>query len=381
MPYLVRKAQVCVVAEGTEGTFPTMAAASAKMLVYDLSFEDRPEMFDRNPARSTLSKLAKVVGKQGAGVSWRTELKGSGAVGTRPAWDVALRACGFSSAAVSTITVSGMTGTFYPGETFTTSSGSKRGKIVQRHNSVTTLYYCATSGALTSGATIVGDTSSATCVAAATPAASQGFGYWPISASDPSVGIGVYRDGLLKSVAGCRGTVTIEARAGEPAFLNFSFDGVYQSVTDASMLSVTYESTDPPAFLSATTYVDGLQAVFSQLACSVNNTLAMRESAAASKGILSTKITDRDPKLTIDPEMVLVATKDFYGRLHSASSGYWATKWGSTAGNILSIGSPRIYYEGVGEGDRTGLQIANLEFGLKAATVSGGDDELIIAMI
>lgn len=381
MPLLNRKAQICVVVEGTEGTFPTMAAASGKMLVYDLAVEDSPQFFERNPARSTLSRLAKIVGKEPAGVSWKTELKGSGSLTTRPAWDVSLRACGFSSAAVSTCTVSGMTGTFYPGEGFTTVSGSKTGKVAVRHNGATQLYFVPVSGSLTSGATIVGDVSGAQCIAAGSPATNKGFAYWPISASDPSVGIGAYRDGLLKKVAGSRGNVRIAAKAGEPAFLEFSFDGVYEGVADATLLSVTYETTDPPAFKSATTYVDGLQAVFSEFGLDMGNELAPRESAAAAKGILSVIRTGRDPKLTVDPEMVLVATKDFHGRMHAGSAGYFSTEWGSVAGNRIRVGSPRIHYEGVGEGDRGSIATAPLEFGCKAGSVSSGDDEVIIAVI
>lgn len=378
MPLLTRKAQVVVVAEGTEGTAATLAAASGKMLVYDLSFEDTPDLFDRNPARSTLSRLSKVVGKQPAKVSWRTELKGSGSIATRPAWDVALRACGFSSAAISTITVSGMTGTFYPGESFT--AGAKTGRIVGRHNSATLLYYTVTSGTLAAAATIVGDTSGAQCIGAGTPAASKGFAYRPISASAPSVTIGVYRDGMLHTVSGARGNVIVEAKAGEPAFLNFSFDGVYSSTTDSSLLAITYESTEPPAFLSATTYVDGLAAVFAQASVNMNNTVAQRESAAAAKGIVSYIVTERDPKVTIDPEMVLVASKDFYGRMHAANAAYFSSQWGSTAGNILILGSPRMYYEAVGQSDRNSIHVASLEFGCKASTVSAGDDEVQIAM-
>lgn len=381
MPLLNRKAQVVVAIEGTEGTGATMAADDGKMPVYDLVFSDRPELFDRNPSRSTLSRLAKVVGKEGAGVSFKTELKGSGSLTTRPSWDKAIRCCGFSSAVVSGITVSGMTGTFYPGEGFTTSSGGKKGRVVGRHNGATQLYYAPTSGALTSGATIVGDVSGAQCIAAGSPATNKGFEYRPISASDPSATVGTYRDGTLKKAAGSRGNVRVEAEAGQPAFLAFEFDGVYEGVSDASMLTVTYESTVPPAFKSATTYADGLQVVFTKLSLDMKNTLTPRENAASAKGILSVKVTDRDPQISIDPEMVLTATKDLHGALHAGSTGYFSSEWGSVAGNRIRLGSPRVQYEGVDEGERGGIATVPIIFGCKAASASTGDDEVQIAVL
>lgn len=380
MPYLNRKAQVCVVVEGAEGTAATMAAASATMLPYDLAYSDAPEMFERNPARATLTKLPRIVGKQIGTASWRCELKGTGSLATRPSWDAAIRACGFSSAAISTATVSGMTGTFIPGELFTVSSGVCIGRVVGRMNSATSFAHVPTSGAIATGVTITGSTSGAVCVAAANAAGSKGFDYRPYSSGIPSVTVGVYRDGMLFRLAGARGNVSIEGNVGEPAFLNFTFSGVRVAATDTALLTVTHETTEPPAFKSATTYIDSLQAVYSAMSVDMGNVLAQRESAAASAGVLSYYITDRDPRLTIDPEMVLVATKDFHGRLHSASTGWWSTQVGSTSTNRVLLGSPKVQYLGVGHGDRSGLFIANLEYGLVAPDSSSGDRELQIAL-
>lgn len=381
MPLLTRKAQVALAIESVEGTAETLDATNATFLPYDPAFAVSPGMFDDQPSRSTLTPLTKVIGKQPATVTFRTPLKGSGSGATRPSWDPCIRCCGFSSAAVSSISVTSMTGTFLPGESFTVTTTSQTGRIVGRYNSASQVYFVPGTGTVATGMTVVGDTSGASAVTNGALTADRGWEYRPASSSVPSATVGMYRDGLRHLMAGARGNVTIEGRVGEPVFLNFSFSGVYQSVADVALLSPTYESSASLPLLAATTYMDSLAAVFASLTIDMQNVLSERESAAAAKGILSQLITGRAPRLQIDPEMVLVATKDFYGRMIAASTGYFHTVIGSSAGNTVHIGAPKIQYASVGQSDGGGRALAPLEFDLVAASVSTGDNELQIGVL
>jgi hypothetical protein len=385
MALLSRKQQIALKVEGTEGTAVTLGAAGAKMLCYDPSFSADIGLHERNPCRSSLTPLTKIPGRQAAGLSWRTELKGSGVVATRPAWDAALRCCGFTSAAVSTIacgTIAG--GPFLPGETITGSSSGGTGRVVgQIDDGDAAISYVPTSGATVFNADDVftGGTSAATCAASAGPAASKGYEYRPASSGVPSCSAARFKDGMKAKIHGARGNVAIDAKAGEPAFLAFNFEGVYSGVSDKALLSPTYETTSPPAFLNAQSVISGLTAVFTTANLDMQNTLAAREDANATKGIKSVIISARAPRLTLDPEMELVATEDYYGELVAATAGRWYAEIGSTAGNKIVIAVPRTQYGGVDEGDREGIATANLEINCVTNSIDLGDNEVQIAML
>jgi len=383
MSLLQRKRQIVVAIEGNEGTAATIAATDGKMQVYDLEFSLDPNMQDRDPARSTLTPLDGIVGKQSSMVRWRTELKGSGALATRPSWDKALRCCGFTAAAVSTISVGAISGgPLQPGETITGSSSAATGRIVgEIATGVSMVHYVPTSGTFNSDDVFTGGTSGATCASAGDPAGSKGWEYKPASSSIPSATLAAYLDGTRGVGAGGRGNVRISGNVGELVFLEFEFSAVYESYTDQSLLSITYETATPKPLLDSGHRFDGSTTPFAALNIDMANTVAERTDARASKGILSYLITERAPTLSIDPEDVLVATKDYRGRLVGANTGYFFAKIGSVAGNKIVIGAPRIQYRSVGEGERNRIATANLEFGLVAVNASSGDGEIQIAMI
>lgn len=378
-----KKAQVAVEEESVEGTAETLLAADAQMELYDLAFTPSIDRFKRNPARTTLSMLDPIIGKQAAGISWRTPLVGSGDVTVVPNWDDAIRACGFARSTVSTIAIGAVTsGPFEPGETITggTSSGTAR-VVGEVRTGAAKVPYVVLTGVLQDAEVLTGGTSGATATSSAGPTASQGFEYRPASSSIISATVGGYEDGIRKMIYGARGNVTLEGNVGEPMFLAFSFEGVYGGVTDVALLSVTYLDPVPVAFLNVAGSVHDLAAIFSTLSVDMGNVLAERESANSAKGILSVKITDREPTATIDPEMELVAAADFYGELLAGTAGRLYSELPSaSAGEKLTVAAPRALYGTISEADRNQLRTARIEMDLVTGGVSAGDDELQIGM-
>ena len=118
---LTRKRQVGALIETTEGTLntPTLAADFSN-LIYEPSVEDDYRMFERDPARADLSNLEAIVGIRMRSFRVRTEIRGSGAVGTAPKWGVLLRGCGFRQEKLLTVTIGAITtGPFVQGEVVT----------------------------------------------------------------------------------------------------------------------------------------------------------------------------------------------------------------------------------------------------------------------
>lgn len=379
---LKRKAQIALEVESAEGTPETLVAADATMLAYDPTFAVNPQRTPRNPSRSTLSPLAPVIGMLPATMSFRTELKGSGAADTEPAWDRALRCCGFAVEAVSSIAIGAVTGgPFIPGETVTGPGGGTGRVVGQCVNGDSKLYFVVLTGTLGTEL-LTGGTSGATATSSAGPAADAGFEYRPASDSVPSATAALFMDGVKKTLYGARGNVQLSLKAGEWASLAFNFSGVYLSTADVALLAPTYETPIPIAFLDCGINLQGLAAQFSAVDLDMGNTIAERTDAGAAAGILSYLITERAPSGTIDPEMTLVADHDFMGKLVAGTTGRFYVELPSdSAGQKITIAAPRIQYSSIGDGDRSGIALAQVGFDLLTASVSTGDDELQIAMI
>jgi len=82
--------------EAVEGVAETIAAAQCGILVEEPEFTIEPKMNQRKPARPYMGGIKQVPGGKSCSMKFKTEIKGSGAVGTAPAWGVALRCCGFA---------------------------------------------------------------------------------------------------------------------------------------------------------------------------------------------------------------------------------------------------------------------------------------------
>lgn len=96
MSMLIRKRQLAAKIESVEGTAETLAAQDAGLLVnFTPKANYDPQMYQRNPVRSSLTKMGKLTGKRSAGLDFSIELKGSGSLTDEPEWAKLIKACGF----------------------------------------------------------------------------------------------------------------------------------------------------------------------------------------------------------------------------------------------------------------------------------------------
>ena len=201
--------------------------------------------------------------------------------------------------------------------------------------------------------------------------------YAPASSSISSLTLAAYQDGIIKKIWGARGNVSLKLENGAPGWLHFEFTGADFSVTDGTMLSgVTYESTKPVAFLSATFSIDSYSALIGVLEINMNNEVNLRKDANSDSGYKSAVITGRKPTMTMDPEHVTVATYDFFGKLRSGNEGSLSLVLGSTAGNICTIKAPKVQYINISDDVRDGIRSLGITCQLNR---SSGDDEISIA--
>jgi len=193
-------------------------------------------------------------------------------------------------------------------------------------------------------------------------------------ASRKTLSMKLWEDGRVKALAGCSGTVTIEAQAGKRVFANWEFTGVWQPVVDAALPAMApianagYRAASMTLTLggAATAQLDGFS-------LNLNNEVAPRQTVANAQGVQNYIITERAPVLTIEPEARLVAQSDAYGLLLSGATAAVNLVLTDASANTLTIGAPKAQRIAITDTDRDKKLVDSIEVALHA---SAGDDEL-----
>jgi len=215
------------------------------------------------------------------------------------------------------------------------------------------------------------------CGMGETVVAATSVTYKPASASIGSYTIGWYVDGKKYVAAGCRGTFKLELKAGEPGVLHFEFLGTAIDDSDTALLSgVSYSAVVPVAFQNASFTLDTYAGVIEAVSIDLGNNVALRPSANATQGYVCAIIGSREPKMTLNPEDVLVATKDWWAKWEAGSTVAFTAALTGSAGNICTITAPKVQILKMKPGERDGIAIQEMECLLSR---NSGDDELSLA--
>jgi hypothetical protein len=198
----------------------------------------------------------------------------------------------------------------------------------------------------------------------------------PVSdfADQQTLTIGVYENGIIKVLKGAMGSVDFTGENGKPGTFNFTFSGIWNGVTDGSMLALPSIVT-PPRFASATVTVGGKTPKASKFSFSLGNSIQFREDITQDSGYVCAYINDRSMTGSIDPEADLVANWDVYGIMLADTEAALSCSWGPT-GNKITISAPHTQITKVTEADRNGLVTHELDVQFNAT--SAGNDELTI---
>lgn len=209
-----------------------------------------------------------------------------------------------------------------------------------------------------------------------TIAAGASVSYDPnsLQSTAESITIWVYIDGICHKVTGCRGTFDMELKAGEYGKIKWEFTGLYQGPVDLALATGTFNQTIPARFLSAQFALDSYAGIIENCKISIGNEITKRVSANAITGILEYFIKQRNVTGNVDPEMVLVATKDFWTLWSGSSAVAFTARVGSTAGNICTITGPRVQLsEALKYGDRENILTLDMPI---IFTPNTGNDEI-----
>lgn len=179
--------------------------------------------------------------------------------------------------------------------------------------------------------------------------------YTPHSLTDTaeSLTLYFYMDGVLHKLLGARGTgPELDIKVNEYGKLKWEFSGLYAGIVDAALVTPTFNATKPPPFRAAAFTIDTYAAIIETLKISCKGEVAKRPDANAATGILAYFIKERTVTGEIDPEMVLKATKDFWGLWEASSQAAFTATVGSVASNRCVISAPAVEFDEPKYGDR-----------------------------
>lgn len=181
--------------------------------------------------------------------------------------------------------------------------------------------------------------------------------------------IGVYEGSgsgnvLFKSIAGAVGNFTLVMPTGRMCYIDWEFEGVWQPVTDVSEIGPTYPTAAPIRYASATTTYDSVAICNESVSLNCGNVIKLRECESTAAGYKSAVIVDRNPKVTINPESVLVTTRDRYGDWLAASEAALSIQLDGPSTSTITLAGPKAQILNAQESERDGVQVDDIELQL-----------------
>jgi hypothetical protein len=299
MSMLALRKVLLVKEESEYGTDPTPTPAANTIDAEGITYNPQPEMKERNPVRSYLSKVAGVIGKRYAEIKFTVFLKGSGTAGTAGRLGDLLEACGYiESADVGSSVVYSPT------------------SLPVSTKSVTLYFYQL-------------DSASA----------------------------------ILKKITGARGTYQLALLPGDIAKCDFTFRGKYNAPEDVAVpTGMAFESTTPPIVESSAFTFGGTSLVTREVQLTLNNELTARDDINSAAGVAGIEITDRKPTGSFKPEAVLLATKNYDTLLTANTESALRMTVGAVAGNKIDIVVPKAQVEQVNEDAQNNIAYQDIPF-------------------
>jgi hypothetical protein len=175
--------------------------------------------------------------------------------------------------------------------------------------------------------------------------------------------MGLYVDGTRILLSGCMGSFVVTLPTGKPAYIDWTFMGVYGGRTDVAILTPTYPTDKPLRFAGGLAELNNVNLCISQATINSGNTVIMRPCPAAinETGFISALVTNRVSTVTLDPEAVTVAAQDRWGAFIAGTE--WALELdvGGPTNSQIEFNAPKAQVINNSETDREGQVVDSLE--------------------
>jgi len=187
--------------------------------------------------------------------------------------------------------------------------------------------------------------------------------------------IGKYTDGKRRQIHGAMGTAQMILPSARMARMECNFTGCWNAETDTAIIAPTYPTAFPLKFSSATITFNSVAVKVESVTIDFGNVVILREDPSTASGYSTALVTDRNPRITLNPEANLVATLSTSGLLSAGTQAAFQVVLDGPTDSTLTIDAPKCQVMTSQEGDRNGMLIEDIELACqKNATTS--DKEL-----
>lgn len=170
-------------------------------------------------------------------------------------------------------------------------------------------------------------------------------------------------------VVGSFGTYRLLHRRGQATVLAFTLTGLYSKPTDVALITAAPSSVQPPVFHDAAVTVDGVLHQVEMLDIDGGNDVQLLPGANAQQGYRGVIIAGHRSTIALDPEVVPIATFDWFDRRDKGT--LFAASWrtGLTQYNRVNETVEKMQVLDVTESQRNGIRIYNVAGKLNAGAI------------
>lgn len=185
--------------------------------------------------------------------------------------------------------------------------------------------------------------------------------------------LAVWADGKYKVLKGCMGTFKIVAPTGAMAVIEWTFSGVWVPETDVTIVAPTYPTAKALRHANSTSTWDSVALCYSTLTFDAGNTVTP-VLCPTGEGIAMYIVSDRNSKITSDPESKTVAVQDRHALMLAMTEGPLTYDIDGPTTSKITIAAPKAQIIKNTEAARSGLVVDQLEWQLNK-NVSAVDQE------
>ena len=178
----------------------------------------------------------------------------------------------------------------------------------------------------------------------------------------------IYKDSLLYKVSGCRGEVKGSHKAGNKVTFDFEFTGIYNPTlyaADTIYPTFTLSLEDVALYQNGEIAIGSYSSpIVDNFNWAMNNQIAKRPSANASRGIHSSFVSNAVPTVSVDPELVALSTFNANALWEANTLVEISTKFKhpSTVGKECTLTFADMQYKSVKDAEREGLLTYDINF-------------------
>lgn len=362
--------------EATAGVEEALTVGTHAILVEDPVPSPNFEVIETNEVGGSLDNRAPIVGGGNFAFSGLVYMKGSGTGGTAPEYGPILR----SAAMAETLTAADETGTAQAGAVGSITLAAGASAIDDNYIG---MILNTTGGTGPNQTVVISDYDGTTKVAtvypdfATAPDITTTYNifanalYAPASTSLENVTAFLYdnaalaaTNSLLRKIIGAASTFNIELETRGVGKLNFTTTGILPAnpTNVADPGAATFDSVRPRPFINADAYLGGTKVKFRSFGLDIGAEVQQSDDPAAQYGFFIAGVTARNITGSINPNLELLTSRNNLADFLAGTSRALWVRWGSTAGNRISIFIPSALYTGAEPSDTDGFNAENLPF-------------------